>query len=87
MILSALERAWRNDADSRLGQLVVNLLRMNTSTPQQEEGRALFNVADGELLRWLGPQSPEEERYIRDEPTRAREGWHAWDAEHRERER
>jgi hypothetical protein len=84
MILGGIEREWRRDTDSRLGQLIVNLVRMNTNVAREEEGRVLFNVPDGDLLRWLGPQTEDEETYIREEPRRAREGWRAWEKEWRE---
>jgi hypothetical protein len=87
LVLSAVEREWRKQPDTRLGQLVVNLLRMNTSILGEDEGKVLFSVADGQLLRWLGPQSEEEENYIREEPRKAREGWRAWEHDLRERQR
>lgn len=75
MILAALEREWRRTPDERLGQVVVNLLRANRKLPREEEGRILFGVEDGELLRWLGPETEQERRYVEDEPRMAREGW------------
>jgi hypothetical protein len=70
--------------DSRLGQLLVNMLRLNTDISRAEEGRALFKVEDGRLLRWLGPQTEAEETYIREKPRRVREGWRAWETQWRE---
>jgi hypothetical protein len=87
MILAALEREWRKDTDSRLGQLIVNLLRMNTNILREDEGKVLFNVEDGALLKWLGPQSGEEEMYIKQEPGKARAGWRSWEKDYIERQR
>lgn len=75
MILAALERRWREQPDIRLGQLIVNLLRINTDTATDEEGRSLFNVDDGQILKWLGPQTEAEQTYIDEEPGKIREGW------------
>jgi hypothetical protein len=61
-------------------------LRSNMHPPREEEGMRLFNIADGQLLRWLGPESDEERTYIREEPRRAREGWRAWDRHFRQSE-
>jgi hypothetical protein len=85
MILRAVEREWSKRPDTRLGQLLVNLLRVNTDTPTEEEGRRLFNIEDGQLLRWLGPQTEDEQTYIEEEPRRAREGWRAWERDHHAR--
>ena len=53
LVLEALEREWRRNPDLRLAQLIVNLLRVNTTTSTEEEGRRLFNVEDSTLLEWL----------------------------------
>lgn len=58
LVLEAIEREWRRNPDLRLTQLIVNLLRMNTNTPTEEEGRRLFNVEDEVLLRWLEDDQP-----------------------------
>jgi hypothetical protein len=87
MILAALERVWRDDTDSRLGQLLVNLLRRNANIPREDEGRVLFTVEDGELLGWIGPRTEQEENYVREEPRKAHEGWRAWERDFVERER
>jgi hypothetical protein len=87
MMLAALEREWRKDTDLRLGQLLVNLLRGNTNILREDEGKVLFNVEDGELLRWFGPRSEQEQDYIREEPRKAREGWRAWERDFIERQR
>lgn len=87
MILAALEREWCKDTDSRLGQLLVNLLRRNTNILREVEGKVLFNVEDGELLRWLGPRSEQEDDYVREEPRKAREGWQAWERDFVQRQR
>ena len=79
MILAAVERRWRKDPDARLGQVIVNVLRTNRNVPYEDEGRVLFNVEDGELLRWLGPETEEEETYVREEPRKAREARRAWE--------
>jgi hypothetical protein len=84
MLLAALERVWADEPDTRLGQLVMNLLRANTSVSREEEGRVLFNVEDGQLLAWLGPETKAEQAYIAEEPRRAREGWRAWEKAWRE---
>jgi hypothetical protein len=57
LIFAAVERRWRKDPDARLGQVIVNLLRANRNVPGEDEGRVLFNVEDGELLRWIGPET------------------------------
>ena len=84
MILAAVERQWRKDPDARLGQVIVNLLRLNRNVPYEDEGRVLFNVEDGELLRWLGPETEEEETHVRQEPRNAREARRAWERSFRE---
>ena len=81
-MLAAIEREWRKDPDLRLGQLLVNLLRRNT-LGKEDEGRALFAVEDGELLRWLGSETEDEERYVEHEPQKRQVGWREWiDAVH-----
>lgn len=70
IILAAVERAWRREPDTRLGQLVANL--------SKRDMRALFAMEDGKLLQLLGPESDEERAYVADEPRAAREGWHQW---------
>jgi hypothetical protein len=84
MILAAVERQWRKDPDARLGQVIVNLLRANRNVPGEDEGRVLFNVEDGQLLHWIGPEADGEENYVREEPRKAREGWPAWKQSFRE---
>ena len=44
----------------------------------------LFGLPDGELLRWLGPQTDAENTYVSEEPHRAREGWRAREKDWRE---
>lgn len=78
MILAALEREWRKNPDVRLGQLLINTLRVNANVAHEQEGRVLFDTEDGELLRWLGPVNEAERSYIREEPQKAREGWRQW---------
>lgn len=85
MMLAALERQWRKDPDARLGQVIVNLLRLNRKVSDEDERRALFNVEDGELLRWIGADTDEERQYVDQEPTKAREGWQAWERAMRKR--
>ena len=75
LILGALERRWRQEPDSRLGQLIVNLVRNERCVPPEDEERVLFNVEDGELLSWLGPEGEKEVRYVEEEPQQRREGW------------
>ena len=67
IVLAAIEREWRKHPDQRLGQLVVNLLRRHGTVPPEDEGQVLFAVEDGELLRWLGAETDDEQRYIEDE--------------------
>lgn len=86
MVLAALEREWRKDPDARLGQLLVNLVRVNVHPLREEEGRILFNVEDGQLMRWIGAETQAEETYIREEPRKAREGWSQWVRSFRESE-
>ena len=74
-MLAAIEREWRKDPDQRLGQLVVNLLRRHRNVPYEDEGQAPFGVEDAELLRWLGAETDDEQRYIEDERTKRRVGW------------
>ena len=74
MILAAVEREWRKQPDTRLGQLLVNLV------PEQERPSALFAIQDGELLARLNPESEEEHRYIEREPAAQRAGWSEWSA-------
>ena len=74
LVLAAVERQWRKDSDARLGQVIVNLLRLNRNVPYEDESRVLFNVEDGELLSWIEPKTEEERRYIDEEPRKAREG-------------
>ena len=69
MILNAVERAWRERPDARLGQLLSNL------APEQPN---LFQIEDGELLRRIGPETEEERRYVEREPDARREGWGDW---------
>lgn len=76
LILAAIEREWRQSPDLRLGQLIVNLLRSNRNVSRKDEGRVLFNVEDGELLRWIGPETAAERRYVQDEPRLRSSGWH-----------
>lgn len=52
-VLEAIRREWVLKPDLRLGQLIVNLFRINTDTPTEEEGRRLFSVEDETLLDWL----------------------------------
>ena len=33
------------------------------AAPREQEGTTLFNVSDGTLLRWLGTETADEERY------------------------
>jgi hypothetical protein len=87
MILAALERSWMKQPDARLGQLIMNLLRMNTNILREDEGKVLFNVEDGALLGWLGPDSEAEETYIEQEPGKARAGWKAWELDYIRRQR
>jgi hypothetical protein len=87
LVLAAVERQWRRDPDARLGQVLVNLLRLNRNVPYEDEGRVLFNVEDGELLRWIGSESDQERRYIDQEPAKRREGWHESEASMPERQR
>ena len=84
LMLAAVERQWRKEPDQRLGQLIVNLLRDNRDILRDAEGRALFDVQDSELLGWLGPETEEEETYVREEPRKAREAWRAWEQSFRE---
>jgi hypothetical protein len=35
----------------------------------------LFNLEDGERLRWIGSESDKERSYIDQEPEKRREGW------------
>ena len=57
LILAAVERRWREEPDSRLGQLLVNLTRDLGSAPSP-----LFAISDGELLRRLGLETDAERR-------------------------
>jgi hypothetical protein len=66
LILRALERCWREQPDSRLGQLLSNLTR---------DQESLFNVEDGELLRRLGTETNDERQYVEHEPASRRRGW------------
>ena len=52
----------------------------------EDEGKVLVNVADGELLHWLRPETEAEESYIAQEPRRAREGWSQSEKSFRESE-
>jgi hypothetical protein len=87
LVLAAVERQWRRDPDARLGQVLVNLLRLNRNVPYEDEGRVLFNVEDGELLRWIGSESDQERRYIDQESEKRREGWRESEASMPERQR
>lgn len=78
IILGALEREWRKAPDLRLGQLLINQLRSKGNVPRELEGPALFGLEDGALLQWLGPETVEEKRYVKEEPRRRRQGWNAW---------
>ena len=79
LVLAAVERQWRKNPDARLGQVIVNLLRLNRNVPYEDESRVLFNVEDGELLSWIEPKTEEERRYIDEEPRKARKGWQEWE--------
>ena len=37
-VLEAIEHEWRKDPDIRLGQMLVNLVRIHTDTATEEEG-------------------------------------------------
>ena len=41
----------------------------------EDEGRVLFALEDSDLLRWLGAERDDEQRYIEDERTKRRVGW------------
>jgi hypothetical protein len=83
MILAALERRWSEDPDLRLGQLLMNVIASNGP---DAEPTPLALMEDGELLRRLGAESEEEERYVREEPRKAREGWMKWERDFRQGE-
>lgn len=79
MLLAALERAWRKDPDTRLGQLLMIIIRRNyPGIAFADEGKRLFGLEDGQLLAMLGPETDAERAYIRDEPDEARQGWKEW---------
>lgn len=76
LILTALERRWREQPDLRLGQLLTVLLRRELpDLPPEEEGRRLFNVEDTQLLQWLGPLDEEGVKFVRDEQEKPSRGW------------
>ena len=74
LMLAAIERDWRKHRDQRLGQLLVNLLRLNRMD-QDDEGQALCAVEDAELLGWLHPDTDAERRYTEHEGTKRQVGW------------
>ena len=79
LILGAVERAWRQDPDARLGQLIVTLLRRNRDLRDEDEGKALFAMEYGELLSWIGADTEDERRYVEQEPRERRVRRHVVD--------
>jgi hypothetical protein len=78
MVLAAIEREWRKHPDQRLGQLLVNVFRRRGTVPSEDESQVLFAVEDAELLRWLGAETDDEQRYVEDERQDRQVGWREW---------
>jgi len=57
--------------------LLVNvLLRSPSRANREHEGEALFTFEDDGLLRRLGVETPEEARFIDEEPLKRRKAFH-----------
>jgi uncharacterized protein YihD (DUF1040 family) len=74
-LLAAITERWREEPDMRLGQLLVNVVRVYRLDVSPHP---LFDLADGRLLTRLGIVTDDERRYVADEPAAARRGWREW---------
>jgi hypothetical protein len=80
MVLVAIAARWQEVPDMRLGQVLVNVVR---DYRPDVSPHPLFDLADGGLLKSLGPATEEERRYVDEEPAAARRGWREWERAHR----
>ena len=73
-VVAGLERRWSMNPGARFGQMIVELLRVNTGVRSEAEGRALYDVEDEEMLRWLGRASEAEHPSVADDLREAPNG-------------